>query len=127
LPSRATQTEMFTFLFHEFLSIEDLEDRLERTSHLLGKFATFFDPLIIISDIPDDWTVGMLGEFLLRSVRAATTERNQAVVMKALSAAQNLIGQVEYIEITEKMGARVERGDGEEGNTERGTDVVVDS
>jgi hypothetical protein len=107
LPSRVAQTELFNFLFHEFLSIEDVEDRLERTSHLLGKFAGFFDPLAIIREIPDDWSVEMLSEFLLRSFRAATTGRNQALVMKALSAAQNLIGQVEFIEITEKIGAKI--------------------
>ncbi|KAJ9616670.1 hypothetical protein H2200_000389 [Cladophialophora chaetospira] len=109
LPSRTSQTELFTFLFHEFLAIESIEDRLERTSHLLGKFATFFDPLAIIASIPDDWTVGMLSEFLVRSFRAATSERNQAVIVKALSAAQNLIGQVEFIEMTEKMAARIEK------------------
>lgn len=113
LPSRATQTELFTFLFHEFLSISDIEDRLERTSHLLGKFATFFEPLSIVAEIPDDWTVNMLSEFLLRSFRAATTDRNQVVIIKALSAAQNLIGQVEFIEICEKIGAKIEHDEQE--------------
>ena len=114
LPSRAAQTELFNFLFHEFLTIADLEDRLDRTSHLLGKFAIFFDPLTIIAQIPDDWSVGTLGEFLVRSFRAANSERNLAVVVKALSAAQNLMGQVEYIEVCEKMGMRVEKAAGEE-------------
>ncbi|EXJ61918.1 hypothetical protein A1O7_02349 [Cladophialophora yegresii CBS 114405] len=117
LPSRDVQTELFNFLFHEFLSIDDVEDRLERTSHLLGKFAIFFDPVVTIAEIPDDWSVEMLGEFLLRSFRAATTERNQALVMKALSAAQNLIRQVEFIEITEKIGAKIVR-EGQDGRDE---------
>ncbi len=126
LPSRTAQTELFTFLFHEFLTIENVEDRLDRTSHLLGKFATFFDPLAVIESIPDDWTVGMLSEFLVRSYRAATTEKNMAVVVKALSAAQNLVGQVEFIEIAEKMGPRVEQGadEGTGGDT-RDVDVQV--
>lgn len=112
LPARAIQQELFDFLFHEFLAIEDVEERLERTSHLLGKFATYFDPLGILQDVPDDWSVEMLSEFLLRSFRAATTERNQAVIIKALSAAQNLQKQVEFIEICEKIGARFERDEG---------------
>ncbi|KIX07353.1 uncharacterized protein Z518_02006 [Rhinocladiella mackenziei CBS 650.93] len=110
LPSREVQRELFDFLFHEFLVIEDVEERLERTSHLLGKFTTFFDPLAILQDIPDDWSVRMLSEFLLRVFRAATTERNQAVIIKALSAAQNLQKQVEFIDVCEKMGARFDRG-----------------
>ncbi|KAH0837593.1 hypothetical protein AYO21_05083 [Fonsecaea monophora] len=108
LPSRTSQIELFTFLFHEFLSIHDVEERLERTSYLLGKFATFFDPLQILRDIPDDWTVEMLSEFLVRSFRSATTERNQLVIMKALSAAQNLIGQVDLVELCEKIGPKFE-------------------
>ncbi|OAP64442.1 hypothetical protein AYL99_00414 [Fonsecaea erecta] len=111
LPSRTSQIELFTFLFHEFLSIADVDDRLEQTSHLLGKFATFFDPLQILRDIPDDWTVEMLSEFLVRSFRSATTERNQLVIMKALSAAQNLIGQLELVELCEKIGPKIETGD----------------
>ena len=125
LPSRATQTELFSFLFHEFLTIDDIEDRLERTSHLLGKFGTFFDPLAIIAEIPDDWSVGMLGEFLLRSFRAATTERNQAVVVKALSAAQNLTGQVEFIEMCEKVGAKTETAGVDVAGTEVTRDIDV--
>ena len=110
LPSRSQQSELFNFLFHEFLNISDVEDRLERTSHLLGKFATFFDPLAILLDIPDSWSVEMLSEFLVRCFRAATTERNQAVILKALSAAQNLQKQVEFIEACEKIGASFDRG-----------------
>ncbi|KIV97403.1 hypothetical protein PV10_01158 [Exophiala mesophila] len=114
LPPRSLQTELFNFLFREFSMIENLEDRIERTSHLLGTFATFFDPLAILQEIPDDWTVDILSEFLVRSFRAATTERNQAVILKALSAAQNLQKQVEFIEVCEKIGARFDRGRGGE-------------
>ena len=90
LPSRTAQTELFTFLFREFLAIEDVEDRLERTSHLLGKFATFFNPSAILTEIPDDWSVSMLSDFLVRSFRAATTERNQAVVVKGIECGTEL-------------------------------------
>jgi hypothetical protein len=109
LPPRATQSRLFGFLIREFLAIEDAEERLERSSHLLGTFATFFDPLAVLRDVPDDWTVDLLAEFLLRSFRAATTERNQAVIIKALSAAQNLQKQVQFIEVCEKMGAQFAR------------------
>ncbi|KAK5364999.1 hypothetical protein LTR20_008935 [Exophiala xenobiotica] len=112
LPPRNVQEALFNFLFHEFLAIEDSEDCLERTSHLLGKFATYFDPLAILQDVPDDWNVNMLSDFLLRSFRAATTESNQAIIIKALSAAQNLQKQAEFIEVCEKIGARFEREQG---------------
>jgi vacuolar protein sorting-associated protein 3 len=108
LPSRESQQELFAYLFTQFLIIEDVEERLSRTSHLLGTFATYFDPLTVLDQIPVTWGVHMLKEFILRTFRAATNERNQAVIMKALSAAQNLQKQAEFVEICEKIGTKVE-------------------
>lgn len=108
LPSHELQEELFNYLFHEFLRIEDEDDRLEHSSQLLGKFATWFDPLQILIEVPDDWNVGTLSEFLLRSFRAATTARNEAVIIKALSAAQNLQIQAQFVEACEKVGATIE-------------------
>jgi len=110
VPSREMQQELFEFLLHEFLSIADVEECLERTSHLLGKFATWFDPLKVVARVPDHWGVDVLSEFLLRSFRAATSERNQAVILKAISASQNLQQQAEFVEMCEKIGAQVQTG-----------------
>ena len=110
LPSPEQQRKQFQFLFGEFLLIEDEEERLERTSHLLGTFAGFFDPLTVLNNIPDAWSISLLSEFLLRTIRAAVTERNQAIIIKALSAAQNLQKQAEFIETCEKIGATLETG-----------------
>ena len=111
LPPRSQQQEQFIVLFKEFLQIEDEEERLERTSHLLGTFATWFDPLTILDTIPETWSVALLSDFLLRTFRAASTERNQALIIKALSAAQNLQKQAEFINTCEKMGAKLQVGD----------------
>jgi hypothetical protein len=68
----------------------------------------------------------MLNEFLVRTFRHAATERNQAIIIKALSAAQNLQKQAEFIEVCEKVGARIERETvGQDGVTGP-DDVVVD-
>ena len=115
LPSKQVQQDLFSYLFYEFLRIEDVEDRLEQTSHMLGKFATWFDPLHVFESIPDDWGVDMLAEFLLRSMRAATSERNEAVIMKALSAAQNLQRQAQFVDACEKLGAKIEAEKGSDG------------
>ncbi len=128
LPTLDLQEQLFDYLFHEFLSIEDPEERLERTSQLLGKFATWFDPLKILVEVPDDWTVGMLSEFLLRSFRAATSKRNEAVIIKALSAAQNLQMQSKFVEVCEKVGATIEQaqavgGDGDVEMTSKDLEV----
>lgn len=108
LPAREQQQKQFQFLYGEFLRIEDVEERIDRTSHLVGTFATYFEPLTILESIPDSWPVSLLSEFLLRIFRAATSERNQAIIIKALSAAQNLQKQAEFIETCEKLGAQLE-------------------
>lgn len=124
LPAREQQMSQFQFLFTEFLQIEDVEERLDRTSHLLGTFASWFDPLVVLDTIPATWTVGQLSEFLLRTFRAVTTERNQAVIIKALSAAQNLQKQAEFIEICEKIGAKLEL-ETNNTNDEAGNDIIA--
>ncbi|ETN46440.1 uncharacterized protein HMPREF1541_00624 [Cyphellophora europaea CBS 101466] len=123
LPSRELQQELFDYLFHEFLKIEDEEERLEHASQLLGKFATWFDPLQILVEIPNEWNVALLAEFLLRSFRAATSARNEAVIVKALSAAQNLQMQAQFVEVCEKVGATIEAEKGRVSEGEGGGDV----
>lgn len=108
LPSQKEQKELFAYLFQEFLLIEDVDERLDRTSELLGKFAAWFDPMDAIAQIPDSWSVDIMSEFLLRTFRAITSERNEAAIVKALSAAQNLQKQAEFIRFCEKMGPRLE-------------------
>ena len=124
LPARQQQQEQFDFLFREFLQIEDVEERLDRTSHLLGTFATWFDPLTILNSIPESWSVSLLSEFLLRTFRAATTARNQAIIIKALSAAQNLQKQTEFIETCEKIGAKLEV-DHDAAQVQTETDITI--
>ena len=108
LPSRDEQKDLFAYLLQEFLRIEDVVGRLERTRELLGKFAAWFDPMEALAQIPESWSVDIMSEFLLRTFRTLTSERNEAAVVKALSAAQNLQRQAELIDICEKLGPRLE-------------------
>ena len=111
LPSFEYQSELFRYLFLEFLQIEDPEECLERTSQLAGKFAGWLDPMEVLSSIPEDWPLSHLSEFLTRTIRKITTEKAEAMVIKALSASQNLQKQAEFIDICEKMGAKIENAD----------------
>ncbi len=108
LPSRTQQKDLFAYLLQEFLLIEDVAERLERTSELLGKFAAWFDPMEALARIPESWSVDVMSEFLLRTFRAITSESNESAVVKALSAAQNLQKQAEFVDLCEKLGRKVE-------------------
>jgi hypothetical protein len=108
LPSRDEQKDLFAYLLQEFLRIEDIVERLERTRGLLGKFASWFDPMEALVQIPESWSVDVMSEFLLRTLRTITSEKNEATVVKALSAAQNLQRQADFIAVCEKFGPRLE-------------------
>jgi vacuolar protein sorting-associated protein 3 len=110
LPPRETQRDLFSHLLAEFLLIEDVTERMERSSELLGKFAAWFDPLTVFTHLPESWTVDLIGEFLLHTLRAVMSESNEAVILKALSAAQNLQSQATFVEACEKFGIKVEVG-----------------
>ena len=108
LPSREIQRSLFAVLFEEFLAIEDPAECLDRTTELLGKFASWLDPLTIFSRLPEYWSVDDVREFLLRTFRSITSEYNEAVILRALSAAQNLQKQAAFVEACEKYGMKIE-------------------
>ena len=122
LPSRDEQKDLFAYLLEEFLRIEDVVERLERTRELLGKFAAWFDPMEALAQIPESWSVDIVSEFLLRTFRTIRSERNEVIIVKGLSAAQNLQMQAEFIDICEKFGSRLE--DLTTANLEAGTSRV---
>ena len=117
LPSHDEQVELFNFLLVEFLAIPDPEDCLDRTSGLLGKFAAWFDPVQVFEKVPQSWPLHRLGEFLVRSFRALATQHSEAIILKALSASQNLQGQVAFVEACEKFGMRIEAGEQPDSDT----------
>jgi hypothetical protein len=43
IPSQEEQARLFGYLLHEFLRIEDLSERIERTGELLERFGGWFD------------------------------------------------------------------------------------
>lgn len=104
LPEKAEQEELFSHLIHEFLRIEDAEERIERSAELLDKFGSFFDIAQVLSLIPPDWPVATLNDFITHALGRLVRERNESVIVKALSSAQNLRLAAEFVEKIEKLG-----------------------
>ncbi|KAL8686402.1 MAG: hypothetical protein Q9218_007129, partial [Villophora microphyllina] len=101
-PSEATKKEdqatLFRYLLSEFLAIEDANNRLERTSELLERFGGWYDVRSVLELIPESWSVELLEGFLAKALRDLVRERNEVVVVKALSSAQNLQVAAEMVE-----------------------------
>ncbi|KAL4895773.1 hypothetical protein BDV59DRAFT_199759 [Aspergillus ambiguus] len=105
---RPLQTELFGYLLDEFLHIEDPSERIERTSDLLARFASWFDVGEVLRLVPDDWSVDILSGFLAHVFRVLVSQGRETRIERALSAGLNLRVGTEYIEGVEKVGGWVE-------------------
>ncbi|KAF1364465.1 hypothetical protein EJ07DRAFT_99610 [Lizonia empirigonia] len=109
LPSRAAQSRLFNFLLQEFLNIDDLSQRIERTGELLERFGGWFDIGDVLSILPNEWSVDIFSGFLINSLRRLVKEKAESDVVKALSDAQNSQMSAELVVKREIAGPTVER------------------
>lgn len=109
LPSRPAQSRLFNFLLQEFLHIDDLSQRIERTGELLERFGGWFDIGDVLSILPNEWSVDIFSGFLINSLRRLVREKAESDVVKALSDAQNSQMSAELVVKREVAGPTVER------------------
>ncbi|KAL8667941.1 MAG: hypothetical protein Q9202_000406 [Teloschistes flavicans] len=111
-PSEAStkedQATLFGYVLTEFLAIEDAHNRLERTSELLERFGGWYDVRRVLDLIPETWSVELVEGFLTSAFRTLVRDRNEAMVVKALSGAENLQVAAEMVEKMRVEGPRVE-------------------
>ncbi|KAK3615357.1 hypothetical protein LTR56_026640 [Elasticomyces elasticus] len=105
LPTKEEQKRLFGILLNEFLRLEDVSERLERTAELLERFGGWFDVADVLELVPEDWSVELVSGFLVHAFRKLVRERNETVVVKGLSGAQNLRRAGEWVEKIEGMRA----------------------
>lgn len=108
LPPREEQSRLFTFLLAEFLQLEDIGEQIEQTSNLLERFGSWFDVMDVLRVIPDTWSVGIVGTFLVSALRRMVAERSETAIAKALSGAENLKTNAELIGKITEIGPKVE-------------------
>ena len=111
IPSREEQATLFRYLLSEFLRIDDISDRVERTSELLERFGGWFDVSTVLNLIPDSWSVELVSGFLVSAFRRLVHERSEAMIAKALSGAENLKISADLIDKCEGFGPQIEAGD----------------
>ncbi len=109
LPPRAEQSRLFNFLLQEFLNIEDISQRIERTGELLERFGGWFNIGEVLALLPDEWSVDIFSGFLINSLRRLVREKAESGVVRALSDAQNSQTSAELVERREAAGPTVER------------------
>ena len=108
VPSQEEQAKLFGYLLTEFLNIEDNSDRLERTSELLKRFSSWYDVSDVLNLIPESWSVELVSGFLVSAFRRLLEEKNEVMVAKALSGAENLQTSSRLVEKCTAMGPRLD-------------------
>lgn len=108
LPSRDEQAVLFGYLLAELLTLEDVGDRVEQTGSLLERFGGWFDVQYVLSIIPDEWSVDLLGGFLVSAMRRLVRERSETMIVKSLSMADNTRTSGLFVEEVEKIGPSIE-------------------
>ena len=104
IPSKEEQAVLFNYLLHQFLAIEDLASRIERTSELLERFGPWFDAAYVLSLLPNDWSINVFSTFLINALQRMVREKKGTVMIKALSGAQNLQVNEQFIEKARELG-----------------------
>ncbi|KAK8031703.1 hypothetical protein PG990_001437 [Apiospora arundinis] len=107
-PTQDQQAHLFRALLSEFLTIEDVSDRLEQTGLLLERFGGWFDIDEVLAMIPDTWSVDLVAGFLVRALRRMVVERNETTVARALSSSQLLKVQHDMVVKIDEKGPTFE-------------------
>jgi hypothetical protein len=105
---RDHQVHLFSVLLSEFLTLSDISDRVEQTSSLLERFGEWFDVGDVLARIPDDWSVNIVGEFLIRAVREIGSQRKGTTIVRALAGAENLKITAGVVEKIRELGPEIE-------------------
>ncbi|KAL8806625.1 MAG: hypothetical protein Q9200_004971 [Gallowayella weberi] len=106
--TKEDQAVLFGYLLTEFLRIEDASNRLERTSELLERFGSWYDVKEVLQMIPESWSVELVSGFLVSAFRRLIHDKNEAMVVKALSGAENLQVAAALVEKCSAIGPQVE-------------------
>lgn len=107
-PTNEEQSILFGFLLGEFLRIEDVNNKLERTSELLERFGAWYDVSDVLGLIPESWSVDLISGFLVNAFRRLIEDKNEAMITKALSGAENLQIASSFIEKCNTLGPHID-------------------
>lgn len=108
LPSVDTQRALFAVVLRELLALADASDRVEQTGALLERFGGWFEVDDVLALIPDSWSVDVVAGFLVGALRRLVREKNESVVKKALSGAENLRVSHDLVTAIDEKGSSIE-------------------
>ncbi|KPM43540.1 hypothetical protein AK830_g3004 [Neonectria ditissima] len=108
-PSSADeQRRLFHVVLRELLALDDVSDRIEQTGALLERFGGYFEIDEVLSLIPDSWSVDIVAGFLVGALKRLVGERHESMLIRALSGAENLRINYDFVVKVEEKGPSIE-------------------
>jgi len=77
---------------------------IARSMHLLNTQGFYLDTLEVLETIPKDWSIHMLQEFLIRSLRRSLDDYNESQIVLGLSRGENLLISSDLIRTYKEIG-----------------------
>ncbi|KAJ6444172.1 tho complex subunit 7 domain-containing protein [Purpureocillium lavendulum] len=108
LPEMEQQERLFQVVLREFLTIDDISDRVEQTSSLLERFGGWFDVEDVLRLVPDSWSVDVVAGFLVGAMRRLVREKHESMMTRALSGAENVRVNYDVVVGMEEKGPTIE-------------------
>ncbi|GAA5809917.1 hypothetical protein MFLAVUS_003332 [Mucor flavus] len=96
---------LFTMLFKSYISIKDSDLMIVRSMHLLNTQGFYLDTLEVLETIPENWSVQMLQEFLIRSLRRSLDDYNESRIVLGLSRGENIMVGSDMIKTYKEIGS----------------------
>ncbi|GBB97017.1 hypothetical protein RclHR1_00290015 [Rhizophagus clarus] len=103
----ATRRTLFLMLLKVYLQIQDESGMVEEIINLLNAQAVYLDITEVMGLLPECWSVEMLNEFLVRSLRHNYHNYREGQVLKGLCRGQNTITSFELYQAYENIGPTV--------------------
>ncbi|GJJ69717.1 vacuolar protein sorting-associated protein 3 [Entomortierella parvispora] len=104
LAEEEVRRAMFMALLKEYLNMEQDQGGMKLTLGLLSSHSTFLHISEVIHLLPPYWSVEMLQEYLLRSLRRSYHQRKELQVVKSLCLSENLRISDELYKLYESQG-----------------------
>lgn len=86
--SYCKEYQLFPRLFMEFLKLEPYKDRLQCVRWLLDKWNHQLDINLVLENIPNEWPVEILNEYLSQVFKNLLTRKNKSLMEKNLARAE---------------------------------------
>ncbi|CAG8470925.1 27943_t:CDS:10 [Dentiscutata erythropus] len=101
----SSRKDLFLTLLKVYLNIyKDTGELLEKIIHLLNTQAVYMDITVVLNLLPESWSVELLNEFLVRSLRQTYHEYREDQILKGLCLGEKVMIEIELHKTYQEIG-----------------------